>query len=124
MPKVNNPLRWFNLFPHVCVAALLTGCNPAEDAWQSAVLAQGKLEIGKRFTDPNTAVFKDVFYNSGRWVPVACGEVGGDGTGFQRFIATREEYTVLESDEFPHAIMPDFIKSFDDAWALACSRNE
>lgn len=108
----------------IITSILLAGCNPTEDAWESAVIAQGQQLVAARFKDPGTAVFRNVYYNKGRWVPVACGEVDGDGTGFQRFIATREEYTVLESDEFPHAIMPDFIKSFDDAWALACSRKE
>lgn len=105
----------------IITSILLAGCNPAEDAWTAAVIAQGKLEIAKRFIDPDTVVFKDVYYSGGRWVPVACGEVDGNGTGFQRFIATREEYTVLESDEFPHTVMPDFIDSFDGAWTFACS---
>jgi hypothetical protein len=109
------------IFP--CI--LLAGCNPAEDVWADAVIVQGKQEISQRFRDPSTAVFRDVYYNSGRWVPVACGEVDaekfeGGRTGFQRFIATREKYTVLESDQFPHEILPESVASFDAAWEWAC----
>ncbi|WP_417526355.1 hypothetical protein [Marinomonas shanghaiensis] len=84
---------------------------------QYAWMEKGKDSIKLKLKDPSSAMFKDVYFNSGRdGIPVTCGSVNsknsfGGYTGYQRFIsAGRVDLTFLESE----------VESMDELWHKLC----
>lgn len=88
------------------------------DAKKIAWMDRGKAAVREKVKDPESAVFRQVFFQAGKdGIPMTCGEVNarngfGGFAGFQRFIsAGRSELTFLEEQ----------VEDFDVIWDRFCS---
>ena len=88
------------------------------DAKKIAWMDRGKAAVREKVKDPDSAVFRQVFFQAGKdGIPMTCGEVNarngfGGLAGFQRFIsAGRSELTFLEEQ----------VEDFDVIWDRFCS---
>ena len=80
---------------------------------------RGKAAIRHKLKDPDSAVFRRVFFNRADGIPVTCGEVNarnsfGAYMGFQRFVAGGEVLAYLEEETGT--------AEFDIVWAELCVR--
>ena len=100
---------------------MATGCSSesSQSSKEFAWMELGKDMVREKLKDPDSARFRNVFFNRGRDnVPIACGEVNarnsfGGYTGFERFLsAGSRDLTLLESEA----------SDFGVQWSRFCGR--
>jgi len=107
----------------VTIAFVFIGCGSEEgkekisqEVKELAWMDKGKTAVRSKLKDPNSAMFKEVFYSKSGGVPMTCGLVnsknsfGGYG-GYQRFVsAGKYDLTYLEEQ----------VKDFAKVWDKFC----
>jgi len=101
----------------VSISSTADGDSSKEAAW----IEVGKDAVRSRLKDPQSAQFRNTFFNyatlEGKRIPVSCGQVNarnsfGGYTGFKRYVSAGEGLTFLESD----------VSDFENVWNTLCGK--